>query len=69
MATKKTTAGAKAPGPGMRKFALNPDSPLSLLSALCHGNDQYAVTDGEIELPAGQTWYQHLVKSGDLVER
>lgn len=53
----------------MRKFALNPDSPLSLLSALCHGNDQYPVTDGEIELPAGQTWYQHLVKSGDLVER
>jgi hypothetical protein len=53
----------------MKTFALNPDSPLSSLTALCCGNDQYPVKDGVIELPAGQTWYEYLVKSGDLVEQ
>lgn len=37
------------------------------LTALSHGLEVFSAVDGILSLPAKETWYRHLIASGDLV--
>lgn len=67
MATRRKTTAAVAPAPKTEPAANgNRFTVPEYLTHVAHGNDVYAVQNGVVILPSGESWYRPLVDSGEL---
>ncbi|MCB0207713.1 MAG: hypothetical protein KDJ52_00195 [Anaerolineae bacterium] len=56
--------------PNIRRFRINPESPMTNLTSLCHGDEIYLIKGGVIELPKlpQPCWYTHLIDAALLIK-